>query len=40
MNKETLYEKMCVGCPKEKICHDKCEHCDEYEEALNEEIKS
>lgn len=38
MNKEDwLYERLCVGCEREKWCHDNCEHCEEYEKLLEEE---
>lgn len=29
-----LYKKMCVGCEREKICHDDCDCCDEFAENL------
>lgn len=29
-----LYERLCVGCPCERICHETCENCEEYEEEL------
>ena len=32
----SLYERLCVGCEREKWCHDNCEHCEEYEEELEE----
>ena len=32
-NSLKLYASMCVGCPREKFCHDDCSHCDEYLEA-------
>lgn len=35
-----VYQRLCVGCPRERICHEECSHCDEYEEALNEETES
>ena len=38
MNKEDwLYERLCMGCKREKRCHDNCEHCEEYEELLEED---
>lgn len=39
MNELSIYERLCEGCPSEKRCHEECEYCDEYEEALNEEEK-
>ena len=33
----SLYERLCAGCEREKWCHENCEYCDEYEEALEEE---
>lgn len=35
---EILYEKLCRGCPKEKQCHDNCEHCNKYLEQLDKEL--
>ena len=32
----SLYERLCVGCEREKWCHENCEYCDAYEEALEE----
>ena len=31
-----LYEEMCVGCWREKQCHDDCTHCDIYLKRLAE----
>lgn len=31
---EQLYERLCVGCPSAKRCHESCENCDEFEEEL------
>lgn len=31
---QQLYERLCVGCPRERICHETCETCEEYEEEL------
>lgn len=31
-----IYESMCVGCPFESICHEKCETCEAFDEALEE----
>lgn len=33
---EFVYESTCVGCPSESICHEKCETCEAYDEALDE----
>lgn len=33
---DIIYESMCVGCPFESICHEKCETCEAYDEALEE----
>ena len=32
--KHWLYKKMCVGCEREKICHDDCDCCDEFAKNL------
>ena len=29
-----LYNKMCVGCERERICHRECDNCDDYIENL------
>jgi hypothetical protein len=31
-----IYESMCAHCPFESICHEKCETCDAFDEALEE----
>lgn len=31
-----IYESTCVGCPFESICHEKCETCEAFDEALDE----
>lgn len=31
-----IYESMCVGCPNESICHEECETCEAFDEALEE----
>ena len=36
---DILYEKLCRGCPKEKQCHDKKEHCKSYLEQLDKELE-
>ena len=36
-NKEwEIYQRLCVGCERERYCHKHCEVCEEYEEALEE----
>lgn len=30
-----LYHEMCIGCPKEKICHEECTNCDEFMERFD-----
>lgn len=32
-----VYQRMCIGCERERYCHEHCEHCDEYEDALRGE---
>ena len=29
-----VYQRMCVGCERERYCHEQCEQCDEYIEEL------
>ena len=31
---QILYNKMCCGCIKEKFCHEECEYCDAFLDAL------
>lgn len=31
-----IYESMCAYCPDESICHEKCETCEAFDEALDE----
>lgn len=31
-----VYEELCVGCSDEKICHEECEYCVQFEERLEE----
>ena len=31
------YEKYCVGCWREKLCHEDMEFCDEYMAAVEKE---
>ena len=42
-NKEwEIYQRLCVGCEYEKRCHERCEHCTdfiEYLEDLEKEYK-
>ena len=33
---DIIYELMCVGCSFESICHEKCETCEAFDEALEE----
>lgn len=33
---EIIYDSMCSACPFEAICHEKCETCEAYDEALEE----
>lgn len=33
---QQLYERMCVGCEREKYCHEQCEHCEEFENTYKE----
>lgn len=36
MNEEDIemiiYQKLCKYCPNQKLCHDECETCVEYDE--------
>lgn len=34
---ELVYENFCEGCESEKWCHESCEYCDAYLEAMNDE---
>lgn len=34
---ESVYENFCEGCESEKYCHESCEYCDAYLEAMNDE---
>lgn len=29
-----LEQSICDGCEKQKICHEKCEHCDYFYETI------
>lgn len=31
---QEIYNEMCRGCSKENLCHEECEHCEEYYKAL------
>lgn len=33
---EHIYSKMCAHCSKERLCHENCEYCDEYYEAIDD----
>jgi len=35
--RDKVYDKMCRCCPNAKECHENCETCDEYEEAVAHE---
>lgn len=35
-NYEKLYESMCAGCERENYCHENCEECEEFQDALEE----
>lgn len=34
---EELYARLCKYCPNQKMCHEECEHCEEYNEVLENE---
>ena len=36
---QMIYSKMCCGCLKEKYCHEECETCEEYEQALERALE-
>lgn len=36
MTELELYETMCAGCPNESRCHEECEVCDEFIDAMLE----
>lgn len=36
MTEDQAYEKLCINCPQAKWCHDRCEVCEEYMEAVEE----
>lgn len=29
-----VYQKLCVGCPSERYCHENCGTCEQYDEDL------
>lgn len=31
---DIVYERLCVGCPDEKKCHEECTWCESYQRAL------
>lgn len=36
MTEEQAYDKLCANCPQAKWCHDNCEVCEAYMEAVGE----
>ena len=34
-----VYQMLCVGCEREFYCHNNCENCEEYEDAINSEYE-
>ncbi len=36
MSEDEAYERLCANCPLEGWCHDRCEVCEEYMEAVEE----
>lgn len=36
MTEEQVYEKLCLNCLREKLCHDNCEVCEAFMEAVEE----
>lgn len=37
MTENDVYEQLCVGCWREKLCHEDMGFCDEYLARTNEE---
>ena len=37
MTEEEVYDRLCVGCWRESLCHDDMEFCDEYLEETEED---
>ena len=37
MDYDKLYSIMCASCPSSYKCHVRCEECDEFSEALQQE---
>lgn len=33
---EYVYSRMCAGCERERYCHEECETCEEYDNAIAE----
>lgn len=33
---EHVYSRMCSGCERERYCHEECETCEEYDDAIEE----
>jgi len=33
-------ETICTDCIRQKVCHEKCEYCDEYYEAIEIERRN
>lgn len=36
---QAIYQKLCSHCPNAKYCHEECENCKEYDEALERALK-
>ena len=34
-----IYQRICKGCPNERMCHEECEQCEKYYEMLEEAEK-
>ena len=34
-----VYQRMCAGCEREHYCHNNCENCEEYADAVEEEYE-
>ena len=32
---EYIYQKLCVGCPNEKYCHDECITCERFDRLVS-----
>lgn len=33
---DRIYENMCVGCPNERCCHERCDVCENFLKELEE----